>query len=82
MKMGLAVSQEILDRTTKCTKGFTCLDTGNGGNRGLCEVAYEAGREVLFLKSKESLNCPYRLPFGLGQICTCPTRYALEVNSS
>lgn len=82
MKMGLAVSQEILDRTTKCANGLSCLDTGNCGNREPCEIIYEAGREVLFLKSKESLNCPYRLPFGLGQICTCPTRYALAGNSS
>jgi hypothetical protein len=74
--MSIAISKEILDRTTKCPHAFSCLDSGKCGERERCEVSF-AGGNVLFLKWKEAANCPYRLSFGNGQICTCPAHFSI-----
>jgi hypothetical protein len=75
--MSISLHKEILDRTTKCPHAFSCLDSGKCGEREMCEVNFAGGENVLFLKWKEASSCPYRMSFGYGQICTCPTHFAI-----
>lgn len=76
--MNITVSKEILDRTTKCLHAFSCLDSGKCGEREMCKVTSDGGENVLFLTSKEVMACPYQLPFGNGQLCICPTHFAIK----
>jgi hypothetical protein len=76
--MNIAVSKEIQDRTTKCPHTFSCLASGNCGNRELCEITSAVGENLLFIKPNEPRFCPYRLPFGYSQLCTCPTHFAIK----
>ena len=66
----MEISKEILEKTTNCDRNFECL---NGGSIH-CEVENCVNKEVLFVKSSSTENCPYKLPYGYSNICTCPTR--------
>jgi len=74
--MALSVPDDVRRETTKCPHDFACLSTGSFGDPGKCAVRDADGKNVLFLTSEEQLSCPYRIPFGRGQLCTCPTHYA------
>ena len=76
--MSIIVPKEILDRTTKCPHAFSCLDSGKCGEREMCIVDQADGEDVLLLKSKEAASCTYRIPFGVGQLCTCPTHFYIN----
>ena len=71
------VSDLVLRETQKCPHDFACLEAEMSGNKPMCEVKYANGKNVLFLNAKESVSCPYRLPFGYGQVCQCPTHFAI-----
>jgi len=73
--MALSVPDDVVQETTKCPHEFSCLSTGQCGHADKCEVQSADGKNVLFLASEEQRACPYRIPFGRGQLCTCPTRY-------
>ncbi len=75
--MSTSVSKQVLEKTSKCIHGFSCLESGCCGTRPLCEIDHANGEDVLFLKAKDLISCPYRVTFGHGQLCTCPTRFAL-----
>jgi len=64
-------------KTTKCKHNFSCLETGNCGDRSICEVEYANGDPVLFLKTTEGTMCRYRVNFANKQVCMCPTHYQI-----
>ena len=76
--MPLNVPEDILKATTKCHHAFSCLDSGQCGKHKLCEVDQAPTKNILFLKSKEHAECPYRLSFGYHQMCTCPTHFIIN----
>ncbi len=69
------VPAEILKQTTKCPSDFSCLETGRCSDRSPCDVERPAGENVLWLRSKESIDCPYHMDFGKAKICVCPVHY-------
>ena len=75
------VPKEVIDKTTKCSWQFSCLETGKCGDKNsLCDVEHVDGKDVLFLKWNKKLaeDCPYHLSFGAGKVCTCPVNYDRE----
>ena len=74
--MSRTVSPEIKKATTKCKHDFSCLESGQCGDRPLCD-SHSDGSGVLFLKTKEHLACPYRTSFGERRLCACPTHAAI-----
>jgi hypothetical protein len=64
------ISEETLENTTKCTKGFSCL---YGEGKPFCEVDYAVGDEVIFVECPDGA-CSYWMPFGSASVCNCPTR--------
>ena len=79
--MRISVPDDVLARADKCRHGYSCLETGKCGDRKLCKVDVADGQDVLFLEDSHYANCPYRLPFGDGQICRCPVHYWLSINN-
>ena len=76
-RMKFNISIKVLQETTKCPNNFSCLISGQIENSVGCKVQWAGSYNVLFLQSKEPLTCSYKLPFGEGQICKCPTRFAI-----
>ncbi len=72
--MKYEVPDSVIEETTKCPQDFKCLSTGICGD---CEVTSVDGKNILFLESNKTKQCPYNLSFGDGTVCTCPTNYAL-----
>lgn len=71
--MKFEVSEETVQRTHKCWRGFACL-SGNG--RVVCPVRdYVTG--VLFVEKTAESYCPYDVTFGYSNICTCPVRHEI-----
>jgi hypothetical protein len=79
--MRIRVPADIIARADKCTHGHSCLETGRCGDKTLCKTHIADGQDILFLSDHQSTNCPYRLPFGEGQICRCPVHYWLHTNT-
>ena len=75
--MKFEVPTNVLEETTECPSEFSCLTTGKCGN---CEVESIGGKNIIFLKSKENINCPYNLTLGHATLCRCPTHYAILKN--
>lgn len=76
-EMEIVISDKILHETKECKWGFSCLKTGEDEEPKLCEVSDANGKNVLFLKTKKVVECPYQISFGESLICTCPTRFAI-----
>ena len=76
--MSIKVPEQVLKNTTKCRHEFSCLDPDKCYRKKMCEVDQIDGKNVLLLKDKNTKDCPYRLSFGNGQICVCPTHYAIS----
>lgn len=76
--MDIIVPDSILSETKKCRHNFSCLGTQTCGHKKICEVEKVHSGGILFLVPKEQLHCPYRLSFGEGQICLCPTHYHIK----
>lgn len=68
------IPQEIIDKATKCSSGFACLDERG---RPRCNVEYVVDEKVMFVRCLDPAFCNYQLPFGDGKICSCPVRIAL-----
>ena len=77
-----AVPDSILKETTNCPNKFSCLQTAQCGSREICNVQETYGKDILVLKTRESADCPYRLSFGTGMICRCPTHYAIHQSAN
>ena len=76
--MGIVISEQILIETKECTREFSCLKTGRDKEQKICEVLDANGKNVLFLKTKRIVECPYQVSFGESLICTCPTHFAIH----
>lgn len=69
--MGLQISDEILTKTSQCPYDFVCL---TGDQYPKCPVENLIGETSLFIKSVKVDHEPYKMSFGNGHLCTCPTR--------
>jgi hypothetical protein len=67
----LEIDQEILKRTTSCTRNFACL---NGDNTVNCKVQYCINQQIHFVQTPGTKTCNYKMPFGESVICSCPVR--------
>lgn len=72
--MSYHVSAESQKATTGCEKGFSCL---MGDRKDLCVVEACVDGKVHFIKCLNRGYCSYQQPFGMGHVCTCPTRKEL-----
>ena len=72
--MKYEVDAEILAKTARCDKGFSCL---KHERPDLCRVKACIAGEIYFIQCSETLECPYKVQFGKEFMCTCPTRKAL-----
>lgn len=79
--MRIKVPADVLARADKCAYNYSCLETGACGDKTMCKVDLADGQDILFLKDRQSANCPNRLPWGEGQICRCPVHYWLRTNN-
>lgn len=68
------ISDEILKKTTRCTKDFSCL---SGETGELCKVESCIENKIHFIKCIKYEPCQYRMTFGYSFVCTCPTRKEL-----
>ena len=70
--MQVTVPEDILNKTTRCMNDFACLSEEwehCGVVKGLIE-----GRILAFdVKQMSERSCNYRVFFGGGAFCTCPT---------
>lgn len=64
------VDGDALGRTTKCPREFACLEDGS---HCMCPAAGATLGGVL-LEKMNCQNCPYVVPGGGSDLCTCPTR--------
>ena len=65
--------------TKHCRFGFKCLEPNAVHPR--CSVDYAFAKNLMFVESPAEANCPYRMGFGNGHICDCPTHYAIKTPS-
>ena len=79
MAMEYRVPDEIMLEADKCPYDFSCLSSRKCGDRKMREVRWADGKNVLFLNTEKRIDCPYRMMFGFGQICTCPVRFATHL---
>lgn len=74
--MKYSVPESVIEETAACPYSFSCLETGQCGDRPMCSVDYAIPDNILFLKTEAPADCPYRWPFGINrQVCKCPVRY-------
>jgi hypothetical protein len=64
--MNIEINDDIVQKTTKCRKNFSCL---SGEITHICKVE-ECMGEIIFIKCKEQSLCEYRTYFGYSQICS------------
>jgi len=70
----LKVENETIQKTTKCPSAFKCL---SDKNFPLCAPESSIPGYGLFVHPAEINSCNYKMSFGNGFICTCPTRYEI-----
>lgn len=71
--MNIKIDDNIIQKTTKCRKNFSCL---SGEINHICKVE-ECMSEIIFIKCAEQNPCKYRTYFGYSQLCSCPVRREL-----
>ena len=69
--MKIEISENVINATTKCEKGFSCL---SDNLEPACKVEYCVSNSVYFVKCLNTANCSYKVSFGDGHFCTCPIR--------
>jgi hypothetical protein len=71
-KMKLAISEDVLGKTTRCSRNFACL---SGDKECLCELESQINNQVFFIRNNQQCGiCDYKMSFGFSYICNCPTR--------
>ena len=68
--------KKAISKTRHCRSGIRCLEPN--GTHPRCSVDYAFGTNLMFVNSPSDTTCPYRMRFGDGYICDCPTHYAIE----
>jgi hypothetical protein len=68
------VDGDALARTTMCPREFSCLENDS---RCMCPAAGTTPGGVL-LEKVNCQDCPYLVPGGGSDLCTCPTRVKLQ----
>ena len=76
--MDFDVPESVMNETTQCQHGWACLKNGLCGKLPSCEVEYADGKNILFLATKDSADCPYRLAYADRQLCMCPAHFAIH----
>lgn len=71
-----------LGETNRCPYDFSCLWLDENHRCGRCAVKEVAGENLLALKGKAPSYCQNCLRWSKGEICRCPTNYALYNRSS
>ncbi len=76
MAENISIDPKIIDLTTECRENYSCL---SGKKNCKCGVEQFFGKpaEIVFVKPTDSQVCNYKMSFGYGWICNCPTRKAL-----
>ena len=74
--MNIKVDNDILQKTTKCSKNFSCLS----GGKPLCSVEQCIENNIHFIKCVSNEPCIYKVPFGYSFVCICPIRKELYNN--
>jgi hypothetical protein len=72
------VAAQILEQTTKCRHDFSCLRSGQCGDKPMCGVETAHGEDVLCVSAADWLSCPYHQDFGGAKYCVCPVRCAIH----
>lgn len=73
--MRFEISDETLKRTTKCPWEMRCL---SGWQCGDCVIEMTIRGDEAFIRSSKPDGCPYKISYGYGYVCTCPTRSELH----
>ena len=76
--MHYKVPEEILEKTTKCAHDHSCVKSGQLRDKPLCKMDGSYGENLLSFTPDLNKQCPYRVHFGYGYICACPTHGAIE----
>jgi len=69
--MKVYVSNEVMQSTTGCKKGFSCLEDNK---KDLCKIGTSVDGEVHFIVCLNETNCSYERSYEEGFICDCPIR--------
>ncbi len=72
-KTDIEIGPEILERTTKCKKDFSCLSD----KKTICQVELNVDDKIHFVKCMSAEPCDYRISFGYSFVCLCPVRKEL-----
>ena len=72
--MKFHVPEKIVQSATRCDYNKSCLETGQCGDRPLCEVARTLEDKFCFLSSEISVGCNCHFSFGGSPLCMCPVR--------
>jgi hypothetical protein len=76
-RMGRVTLEEKIDETLDCPHDLACLYKFS--RPVACPIDYIDGDNILFLKERNHTLCPYKLSWGTGHVCRCPTRYGVSV---
>lgn len=68
----MIIDENIKNETKHCTNDFDCLKNVNHTCL-LIKVDSHVNGKVLFIDCKNH-NCHYKMSYGNGTICNCPTR--------
>ena len=74
MEKKYIISDNAINETTHCEKGFSCL-TKDGYY--LCSVDNCVLDTIYFIKCMSDNPCSYKDRFGFGHFCSCPVRKEL-----
>lgn len=69
-KTVIKINEDILKKTTRCKKDFSCLS----GEMELCRVELCVDNKIHFIKCVSDEPCSYKIPFGYSFVCICPVR--------
>ena len=76
MAENIKIDTNILKQTIQCRDNFSCL---SGKKDCLCKVEkyFKSNSSAIFIQPLEEKACNYKMDFGNGWICNCPTRKTL-----
>ena len=68
--------EQAMDKTTKCIFQFKCLDMHSDHPR--CTADHMSAENRIVVSAAGADTCPYRMRFGGGYTCDCPTHAVLK----